>query len=69
MHVWNVLYAARCNTGRKNSAKMAVCAPSRKLSGYVFATKACIDNRKKIVIEQYVLNMSSQYGEFQPTNG
>jgi len=69
MHVWNVLYAARCNIGRKNSAKMAVCAPSRKLSAYVFATKACIDNRKKIVIEQYVLNMSSQYGEFQPTNG
>jgi len=33
------------------------------LSGYIFATKACIDNRKKIVKQQYVLHMLSQYGE------
>ena len=39
------------------------------LSGYIFATKACIDNRKKIVKQQYLLYMSSQYGELRPTSG
>jgi len=34
------------NTGRKNDAKIAIWAPS--LSGYIFATKALIDNRKKL---------------------
>ena len=34
------------------------------LSGYIFATKARIDNRKKkLVKQQYFLHMSSQYGE------
>jgi len=33
------------------------------LSGYIFATKARIDNRKKLVKQQYVLQMSPQYGE------
>ena len=39
------------------------------LSGYIFATKTHIDNRKKIVKQQYVLHMSSQYGERRPTSG
>jgi len=39
------------------------------LSGYIFATKARIDNRKKIVKEQYLLHMSPQYGELRPTSG
>jgi len=39
------------------------------LSGYIFATKACIDNRKKTVKQQYLFHMSSQYGELQPTSG
>jgi len=39
------------------------------LSGYIFATKARIDNRKKIIKQQYLLHMSSQYGELRPTNG
>jgi len=33
------------------------------LSGYVFATKVCIDNRKKLVKQQYLLHMSSEYGK------
>jgi len=33
------------------------------------ATKACIDNRKKLVKQQYLLQMSPQYGERRPTNG
>ena len=54
------------NTGHKK-------APSEHhrttLFGYIFATKACIDNRKKTVKQQYLLHMSPQYGELQPTNG
>jgi len=37
---------------------------------YIFATKAPIDNRKKVVKQQYVLHMSPQYGELtRPTSG
>jgi len=36
------------------------------LSGYIFTTKAHIDNRKKNLLSS---NMSSQYGELQPTDG
>jgi len=50
----------------KNSPSAHLCTT---LSGHVFATKACIDNRKKGVEEQYQLHMSSQYGELRPTNG
>jgi len=39
------------------------------LSGYIFGIKACIDNRKKLVKQQYLLHMSWQYGELWPTNG
>jgi len=39
------------------------------LSGYIFPTKAYIDNRKKIVKQQYLLYMSPQYGELWPTGG
>jgi len=39
------------------------------LSGYIFATKARIDNRKKLVKQQYLLHMSSQYGELRPASG
>jgi len=36
------------------------------LSGYIFATNARIDNRKKLVKQQYLLQMSPQYGELRP---
>jgi len=39
------------------------------LSGYIFATKACIDNQKKIVKQQYLLYMYPQYGELRPSSG
>jgi len=41
----------------------------RTLSGYIFATKARIDNRGKNVKEQYLPHMPLQYGELWPTNG
>jgi len=39
------------------------------LSGYMLATKACIDNGKKLVKQQYLLHISPQYGELRPTSG
>ena len=39
------------------------------LSGYIFATKARIDNRKKPVKQQCLPNMSLQYGALQRTSG
>jgi len=35
------------NTARKNRQKFAIWAHPTNLSGYIFSTKACIDNRKK----------------------
>jgi len=35
----------------------------------IFAIKARIDNRKKNVKQQYLLHVSPQYGELQPTSG
>jgi len=40
-----------------------------RTKGYISATEACIDNQKKIVKQQYVLQMSPQYGELRPTSG
>ena len=54
------------NTGRKKSPFWHHCTT---LSGYILATKARIDIRKKIVKQQYLLHMSSQYGELRPTRG
>jgi len=43
------------NTGRKNDAKNSPSAHHRTtLPGYIFATKARIDNRKKRVKQQYL---------------
>ena len=68
--VWNVLRAARW---KYRTQKIAKKSPSEHhpttLSGYIFATKACIDNRKKLVKQQYVLHMSPKYGELRPTSG
>jgi len=39
------------------------------LSSYIFATKACIKNRKTLVKQQYLPHMYLQYGELRPTSG
>jgi len=58
------------NAGPKNSPKIAIWAPSHNFVGYIFATKAHIDNRKKkLVKQQYLLHMSLQYGELRRTSG
>jgi len=63
-----VLRAARCKCSTQKIVKKS---PSMyhptTLSGYIFATKACIDNPKKNLLkQQYLLHMSPQYGELQP---
>jgi len=54
-------------------AKIAKKLPSAHhcttLSGYIFATKAPIDNLKKLVKHKCLPHMSSQYGELRPTSG
>jgi len=66
----NVLHADRW---KYRTQKWRKQSPSRhhrtNLLGCIFATKAHIDNRKKLVKQQYVLHMSPQYGELRPTNG
>ena len=59
------------NTGRKKSPENRHLGTIAQLtlSGYIFASKAPIDNRKKVVKQQYVLHMSPQYDELPPTRG
>jgi len=48
MQVWNVLHAGRCKYKTQKIAKNSPSGRHRTtLSGYVFAIKARIDNRKK----------------------
>jgi len=57
MQVWNVLHAARRKyRTQKKSPKIAIWDYHTTLSGYIFATKAGIDNRKKNLLSS---NMSS----------
>jgi len=39
------------------------------LSGYIFATNASIDNRKKNLLSSNISSTSPQYGELRPTSG
>jgi len=49
--------------------KIAICTASHKFVGHIFGTQARIDNRKKLVKQQYLFHMSSQYGELRSTSG
>ena len=70
MQVWNELHAARW---KYRTQKWCKKSPSTHhctiLSGYIFTTKAHIDNWKKLVKQQYLPHMSLQYGELRPTSG
>ena len=58
------------NTGRKKSPKIRHRGTvTQHCRSCIFATKSCIHNRKKLVKQQYLLHMSSQYGELRPTSG
>jgi len=57
------------NTGCKDYAKNSPSGHHRTtLLGCMFATKACIDNWKKLVKQQYLLHTSLQYGELWSTS-
>jgi len=48
MHVRNVLHASHCKYRMQKSRQKSPSGHHRTtMSGYIFATKACIDNRKK----------------------
>jgi len=50
MQVWNALHAARCKYRTQKSRQKSPSGYHRTtLSGYIFANKACIDNRKKLL--------------------
>ena len=57
------------NTGRKNDANKSPSEHHRTTSGYIFTTKARIDNRKTVVKQHYLLQMPLQYSELRPTSG
>ena len=55
MQVWNVLHAARWKCRTQKIAKNSPSAHHRTtLSGYIFATKTWIDNRKKNLLNSNV---------------
>jgi len=55
------------NTGRKNDAKKSPSGHHpTTLSGYIFATTVSTTGKK--LKQQYLINMSSQYGELRPTS-
>jgi len=59
MQVWNMLHAARWKYRTQKSRQKSPSGHHRTtLSGYVFATKAHIDNRKKNLLSS---SMSSRY--------
>ena len=67
MEVWNALHAARW---KYRTQKRRQKSPSghhlTNLSGYIFATEALIGNRKKLVKQQYVLQMPHNMVNFGP---
>jgi len=46
------------NTGCKNDAKIAICTPSHNFVGYIFATKARIDNLEKNLLSSNISSTS-----------
>jgi len=68
--VWNVLHAARWTCRTQKIAKKSPSGHHRTtLSDYICATKARIDNRKKLVKQQCLSLMASQYRELWPNSG
>jgi len=67
MQVWNLLHAARCKYRTQKIAQNSPCAHRcTTLSGYIFPCKACIDDRKKLVKQQYLLHMPYNMVNFGP---
>jgi len=55
MQVWKVLHTARCKYRTQKSRQKSPCGHHpRNLLGYIFATKACIDNLKKNLLSSNI---------------
>jgi len=60
MQVWKLLHAARCKCRtHKSRQKLPSGHHPTTLSGYIFATKACIDNRKKNLLSSNISSIWS----------
>jgi len=66
MQVWNVLHTTRCNTECKNLPSADHCTTFLAIS---LQLRHISTIAKKLVKQQRLLYMSSQYGELRPTNG
>ena len=67
MQVWNALQAARCKyRTQKNRHFGTIAQLCRAISSQLRHVSTI---GKKLVKQQYVLHMSSQYGELRPTSG
>jgi len=68
--VWNVLHAARCKCRtQKNRQKFAIWAPSHNFVGRYLRNWGMYRQSEKLVKQQCLPHMSSQYGELRPTSG
>jgi len=54
---------------QKIAKKVAICAPSYNFLELYLRNKGIIDNPKKLVKQQYLLQMSPRYRELRPTSG
>ena len=60
-----MLHAARCKYRTQKSRQKSPSGHHRTtLTGYIFANKACIDNRKKLVKQQYLLYIRYNMANF-----
>jgi len=69
MQVWNVLHAARWNTGRKESQKIRQLRTIAQFCWAVSLQLRHVSTIGKIVKQQYLLHTFSQYGELRSISG
>jgi len=60
---------AEIQDGEKSPQKSSSVHHRTTLPGYIFATKARIDNRKNLLNSSRLQMYAPQYGELRPTNG
>jgi len=69
MQVWNMLYVTRWKYRTQKWGTKSPSAHHRTtLSGWIFATKAYINNWKKLVKQQYLFHMTVQCGKLRSTS-
>jgi len=70
MQVWNVLHAARCKYRTQKVVKNRHLGTITQLCQAISSQPRHVSTiGKKIVKQQYLLHMFSQYGELRPTSG